>query len=162
MPSKNRFGLDDDQCFFPTFPGSRQLKPEDSILLPEFRPPVPTIQNGKLLAEGKVFECQFRTKHQGCRNQRKQSQNREHHSREFSGPSTRKVNRYNTAGVLARHNHLNPETTLSDRNPSLNGATNLPFQKSRTHIFLTTDSTHNWAKPDVIGCRHSRQSTRKD
>ena len=98
MPSKNRFGLDDDQCFFPVLPGSRQEKPEDSIQLPEFRPPVPSIQNGELLAEGEVLECQFRTQPQGGRNQREQSQNREHHGREVSDPSTRKVNCFKRPG----------------------------------------------------------------
>ena len=102
MPSKNRFRLDDDECLFPALPGSRQEKPEESVQLPEFRPPVSSILKGELLAERRVLECQLRTQPQSSRNQRKQPQNRQHHGREVSGPEARKDNRFNAAGILAK------------------------------------------------------------
>jgi hypothetical protein len=103
MPSKNRFRLDDDECLFPALPGSGQEKPEESVQLPEFRPPVSSIENGELLAERQVLECQLGTEPLGGQNQREQSQNRQHHGRVVSGPEARKVNRFNEVGVLARH-----------------------------------------------------------
>ena len=41
--SSNRFRLDDDERLFPALPGSGQEKPEESVQLPEFRPPVSSI-----------------------------------------------------------------------------------------------------------------------
>jgi hypothetical protein len=105
MPSENRFRLNDDECLFPVFPGSRQENPEDAIELPEFRSPPSSVQNGELLAEREVLECQFRTEPQGGRNQREQPQNHQDHAWEVSGPEAQKVNRINAAEVLAKEGH---------------------------------------------------------
>ena len=102
MPSENRFRLDDDECFFPVLPGSRQENPEESIKLPEFRSPTSSVQNGELLAEREVLECQVRAEPQRGRNQREQPQNHRDHAWEVSGPEAQKVNRINAAGVLAK------------------------------------------------------------
>ena len=105
MPPKNRFRLNDDESLFPALPGSRQENPEEAIQLPEFRPPASSIQNGELLAEREVIECQLRAEPQGGRNQREQPQNHQGHGREVSGLEAQKVNRLNTARVLAKHTH---------------------------------------------------------
>ncbi len=62
-----------------------------------------SIQNGELLTEGRVLECQFRAQLQASRNYREQSQNRQHHGREVSNLETRKVNKFNAAGILANN-----------------------------------------------------------
>jgi hypothetical protein len=61
-----------------------------------------SVQDGELLPKREVFECQVRAKPQGGGNQREQSQNRQDHGREVSGPASQKVNRFNAAGVLAK------------------------------------------------------------
>ena len=61
-------------------------------------PRVSSIQDGELLAERKVLECQVRAEPQVGRNQGEQSQNRQHHGREVSDPEVRKVNRFKAAG----------------------------------------------------------------
>ena len=58
------------------------------------------IQNGELLPEREVLECQLRRQPQGGRNQKEQPQNRQGHAREMSGPEARKLNRFNAAGVI--------------------------------------------------------------
>jgi hypothetical protein len=70
MPSQNRFRLDDDECLFPALPGSGQENPEEAIEFTEFRPPTSSVQNGELLTEREVLECQLRAEPQGGRNQR--------------------------------------------------------------------------------------------
>jgi hypothetical protein len=68
MPPQHRFGLDDDERLFPLHPGSRHKNPEEAIQLSEFRPPMASIQNGELLAEGEILESQFRAEPQGDQN----------------------------------------------------------------------------------------------
>ena len=102
MPSKNRYRLNDDECLFPALPGSGQENPEEAIELPEFRPPTSSVQNGELLAEREVLECQLRTHPQGGRDQRKQLEDHQDHAWEVSGPEAQKVNLINAAGVLAK------------------------------------------------------------
>jgi hypothetical protein len=102
MPSENRFRLNDDECLFPVLPGSGQENPEEAIELPEFRSPTSSVQNGELLAEGEVLECQLRAEPQGGRNQREQPQNHQDHVWAVSGPEAQKVNHINAAGVLAK------------------------------------------------------------
>jgi hypothetical protein len=63
---------------------------------------VPPIQDGELLAEREVLECQLRAEPQGGWNQREQAQNRQDHVWEVSGPEAQKVNRINAAGVSAK------------------------------------------------------------
>ena len=70
MSSKNRFRLNDDECLFPALPVSGQESPEEAIELPELRSPTSSVQNGELLTEREVFECQFRAEPQGGWNQR--------------------------------------------------------------------------------------------
>jgi len=118
MPSKNRFRLDDDECLFPVSPGSGQESPEEAIELPELRSPTSSIQNGELLAEREVFECQLRAEPQGGWNQREQPENHRDHAWEVSGPAAQKVNRINAAGVLAkdrcRHEGIHSFTGRAD------------------------------------------------
>jgi hypothetical protein len=102
MPSKNRFRPNDDECLFPSLPELGQENPEEAIQLPESRAPVPPIQDGELLAEREVLECQLRTHPQGGRNQREQSQNCQNHGRKVSSPEAQKVNRISVAGVSAK------------------------------------------------------------
>lgn len=102
MPSENRVRLNDDECLFPVLPGSGQENPEEAIELPEFWSPTSSVQNGELLAEREVFECQFRAEPQGGWNQREQPQNHQDHAWEVLGPEAQKVNRINAAGVLAK------------------------------------------------------------
>jgi len=102
MPSENRVRLNDDECLFPVLPGSGQENPEEAIELPEFWSPTSSVQNGELLAEREVLECQLRAEPQGGRNQREQPQNHQGHAWEVSGPEAQKVNRINAAGVLAK------------------------------------------------------------
>ena len=104
MPSENRFRLDDDESFFPVLPGSRQENPEEAIKLPEFRSPTSSVQNGELLAEREVLECQVRAEPQGGPNQREQPQDHQCHGWVVSGPDAWKLNRINGAGVLAKDN----------------------------------------------------------
>jgi hypothetical protein len=65
MPSENRVRLNDDECLFPVLPGSGRENPEEAIELPEFRSPTSSVQNGELLAEREVLECQLRAEPQG-------------------------------------------------------------------------------------------------
>jgi hypothetical protein len=58
MPVKDGFGLDDNECFLPVRPGSRQKQPEESIRLPKSRTPVASIENRKLLSEDKDFKAE--------------------------------------------------------------------------------------------------------
>jgi len=102
MPSENRVRLDDDECLLPVLPGSGQENPEEAIELPESRSPTSSIQDGDLLAEREVFECQVRAEPQGGWNQREQPQDHQDHVWEVSGPEAQKVNRINAAGVLAK------------------------------------------------------------
>jgi hypothetical protein len=102
MPSENRVRLNDDECLFPVLPGSGQENPEEAIELTEFRPPTSSVQNGELLAEREVLECQVRAEPQGDRNRREQPQNHQDHAWEVSGPEAQKVNHINAAGVLAK------------------------------------------------------------
>jgi hypothetical protein len=101
MPSKDGFGLHDEECFFPAQPGSRQEQPEVPIRPPKFRPPELSIQYDKLLAKGKVFQRKVRTQPQGAWDQREQPQNRQNHDRRVSGIGPRKINLFNAAGVMA-------------------------------------------------------------
>ena len=109
MPVKDGFGLDDNECFLPVRPGSRQKQPEESIRLPKSRTPVLSMKNRKLLPEGEVFECQFRLHPEGGQDQGEQSQNRKHHGPEVSAFNARKVNFINEVGVLARHRCTLPD-----------------------------------------------------
>ena len=61
MPSKDGFGLHDEECFFPAQPGSRQEQREEPIRPPEFRPAVLLVQNRELLAKGQIFKSKVRT-----------------------------------------------------------------------------------------------------
>jgi hypothetical protein len=54
---------------------------------------------------GEVLECQLRAEPQGGRNQREQPQNHQGHAWEVSGPEAQKVNRINSAGLLAKDSH---------------------------------------------------------
>ena len=93
-----------DECLFPALPGSGQENPEEAIELTEFRPPTSSVQNGDLLPEREVLECQLRAEMQGGRNQREQPQNHQGHAWEVSGPEARKVDRFNAAWILAKDN----------------------------------------------------------
>jgi len=92
VPSKNRFGLDDNECFLPTLPGSRQENPEETIESSKLGPWMSSVQDGKLLAKGEVLESQFRAEPKGGANHREDMQNRQNHGRKVSGPEARKVN----------------------------------------------------------------------
>ena len=61
-----------------------------------------SIQDGELLTEGEVIECQFILQPAGGQDHEEQLQNRKHHGRVASGPEARKVNRFNEVGVLAK------------------------------------------------------------
>ncbi len=102
MPSKNGFRFNDNECFFPALPGSRQENPEEAIRLSKSWSPTPPVQDRELLAEREVFECQVRAEPQGGWNQREQPQDHQDHAWEVSGPEAQKVNRINAAGVLAK------------------------------------------------------------
>jgi hypothetical protein len=91
----------DDERLLPLLPGSRHEKPEEVIQLLEFRPPMASIQNGELPAEGQILESQFRAERQGDQNQGEEAHDDRDHGREMSGPEAWKVNPVNAAGVLA-------------------------------------------------------------
>jgi hypothetical protein len=93
---------------FPLLPGLRHENPEEAIQLLEFRPPMASIQNGELTAEGEILESQFRAEPQGDQNQREEAHDDRDHGREVSGPEARKVNPVNGAGVLAKDNPVQP------------------------------------------------------
>jgi hypothetical protein len=66
MPSENSFRRNDDECLRPALPGSGQESTEEAIELPEFRSPTSSVQDGELLAEREVLECQLRAEPQGA------------------------------------------------------------------------------------------------
>jgi hypothetical protein len=108
MPSKHSFRPHDEECFFPAQPGSRQKQPEVPIRPPKFRPTELSIQDGKLLAQSQILQCQLRTQPQSGRDHREQPQNRQNHERRVSGTWPQKVNRFNAAGDLANDRPRTP------------------------------------------------------
>jgi hypothetical protein len=84
MPANNHFKLDDDECLFPALPGLRQKNPEQAVQFPKFWAPMSSVQNGELLTEREVPECQLGAEFQGGWYQRSQSQDRQNHGRELS------------------------------------------------------------------------------
>jgi len=59
MPPNDSFGFDDDQSLSPVAPESIKQNPEKTVFYSNLRPFPRTLQDGQLLAEGKVFQSQI-------------------------------------------------------------------------------------------------------
>ncbi len=114
MPSKNGFRLNDEECLLPTFPGSRQKNPEETVESSKSRVWMKSVQDGKLLAKGEVLESQFRTEPKGSRNQRKDAQNQQDHGRVVSGLEVWRVNYFKADGVMAKDNSPSHDADSDD------------------------------------------------
>ena len=112
MPPQDCFRFDDDERLFPTIPGSRQENPEEAIELTELGPPTLAVQDGELLAKGKVLKCQLRAGFKRCWNRGKQAQDHRGHGSGVSGPEVGKVNDISRASILANDNR--PDLTSGD------------------------------------------------
>jgi len=109
MPSKYGLWLNDEECLFPAFPGSRQENPEKAIEISNLRSGMSSVQDGELLAKREVLESQFRAEPKGRGYQGEDAQNRQDHVPGVSGPEAWKVNIFKAVGIMANHSTSNPQ-----------------------------------------------------